>query len=223
MTAPVPAPEETEDQESSSIIPVLLTVAAMYATYRATHGPLSGHWRTIATTLGIQTAVGGAFTAIALRALDTQRRAAGRAGDELWTTQPRAAVAGMDAGIRTVVQSLRWLDTHVSDRDERAFQEGPRRPTAANPPVVLAEVTVKAIANAAQIRAAEMVGWRSKVWQTMQDPRVRDSHRVMQGQRRDLREEFVTGNGVRIAYPGDPTAPIDEWIQCRCWLRTARR
>lgn len=217
------SPEQQEQEDSSSIIPALLTVAALYATYRATKGRLEGNWRTIALAIGIPAAVTTVFAVIAARALDSQRKAAGRAGDELWAAQTRAVTAGVDAGIRTVVQSLRWLDTHADPTGTRDSRPGPALPTASNPPTVLAEVVVKAIANAAQIRAAELTGWRIKVWKTQRDSRVRDSHRTMQGQRRDLREPFTTGHGIRIAYPGDPTAPIEEWAQCRCFLTTARR
>lgn len=223
MTAPISPPQQTEEQDSSSIIPALLTVMSLYAAYRASRGSLKGNWRTVAAAIGIPAVVGAVFTAIALRALDDQRRAAGRAGDELWAVQPRAAASGVDAGVRTLVQSLRWLDTHADPGGSRDSRPGPARPTASNPPNVLADVVVKAIANAAQIRAAEMAGWQTKVWNTMRDGRVRDSHQTMQGQRRHLREPFTTGAGTRIAYPGDPTAPIEEWAACRCWLTTARR
>lgn len=215
--------EQQEQEDSSSIIPALLTVAALYAAYRATKGRLEGNWRTIAVAIGIPAAVTTVFAAIAAHALDGQRKEAGRAGDELWTAQTRAVTAGVDAGVRTVVQSLRWLDSHADPTGTRDSRSGPARPTASNPPIMLAEVVVKAIANAAQIRAAELVGWRTKVWKTQRDNRVRDSHRTMQGQRRGLHEPFITGTGVRIAYPGDPTAPIEEWAACRCFLATARR
>lgn len=215
--------EDQEQQDSSSIIPALLAVAALYAAYRSTKGSLKGNWRTVAVAIGVPAAVTAAFTAIAMRGLADQREAAGRSGDELWVTQPRAVMAGVDAGIRTVVQSLRWLDNHTDGTGTADSKDGPARPTASNPPTVLADVVVKAIVNAAKLRAAELAGWRVKTWKTQRDSKVRESHRTMQGQKRDLKEPFITGNGVRIAYPGDPTVPIEEWARCRCWVETSRR
>jgi len=56
------------------------------------------------------------------------------------------------------------------------------------------------------------------VWRTAADSsRVRDSHATMNGQEVGVDEPFVTGNGVRLMYPGDPDGPPEEIINCRCW------
>jgi hypothetical protein len=55
------------------------------------------------------------------------------------------------------------------------------------------------------------------VWRTARDARVRDSHQAMEGQRRALGEMFVTGAGNQLEYPGDPSGPPEEVINCRCW------
>ena len=59
-----------------------------------------------------------------------------------------------------------------------------------------------------------------RVWRTASDSRVRDSHGSMQGQSVGLDEPFVTGNGVRLMYPGDPSGPASEIINCRCHVNT---
>lgn len=61
-----------------------------------------------------------------------------------------------------------------------------------------------------------------KGWDHMKDNRVRESHETMQGQVRRWDEPFITGAGNAIMYPGDTSAPIKEWIRCRCNLRRVR-
>ncbi len=53
-------------------------------------------------------------------------------------------------------------------------------------------------------------------WFTAKDERVRGSHRPMHGQKRPIGEPFVSGNGNLLMRPGDPSAPAEEVIRCRC-------
>ena len=55
-----------------------------------------------------------------------------------------------------------------------------------------------------------------RVWNSTLDKRTRDSHRDMDGQEVELDEPFVSGAGNRIMFPGDPDAPAEEVINCRC-------
>lgn len=55
-------------------------------------------------------------------------------------------------------------------------------------------------------------------WSTNMDGRERESHAKMDGQKVKHGEMFITGNGVEMRYPGDPNAPADEVINCRCVL-----
>ncbi len=48
----------------------------------------------------------------------------------------------------------------------------------------------------------------------------RDFHHVMNNQRRGLNEAFISGLGNAIMFPGDPTAPAEETINCRCTVTT---
>lgn len=57
-----------------------------------------------------------------------------------------------------------------------------------------------------------------RTWNSTRDERVRDHHAAMQGQKRPLGEPFVDGLGNRLRYPGDPDAPAETVIQCRCTL-----
>jgi len=51
----------------------------------------------------------------------------------------------------------------------------------------------------------------------MDDDAVRPAHREADGQKVPLNEKFHVG-GVEMSYPGDSSAPIDLWINCRCVL-----
>ncbi len=45
---------------------------------------------------------------------------------------------------------------------------------------------------------------------------TRDSHASMDGQTRGHGESFLSGNGVALRFPGDPSAPVGEVASCFC-------
>jgi hypothetical protein len=53
-------------------------------------------------------------------------------------------------------------------------------------------------------------------WDAANDADTRSSHAAMDGQTRPFGQPFTSGNGVPLRYPGDPMAPADERINCRC-------
>jgi hypothetical protein len=57
-------------------------------------------------------------------------------------------------------------------------------------------------------------------WVTAHDERVRSSHSAMDGQQRPFGQPFISGEGNALMYPGDPSAPASETIQCRCVVTT---
>lgn len=57
-----------------------------------------------------------------------------------------------------------------------------------------------------------------RVWHSTRDARVRDWHRSMQDQRRPIGVRFEDGHGNQLLYPGDPQAPGETTINCRCTL-----
>lgn len=59
-----------------------------------------------------------------------------------------------------------------------------------------------------------------RTWHTAADPRVRDSHTVMNGQQQPHGEPFVSGDGNQLRFPGDINAPASDTIQCRCAVST---
>ncbi len=61
-----------------------------------------------------------------------------------------------------------------------------------------------------------------RAWRTRIDNRERDTHRALNGQTRKWGEAWQTPNGA-LRYPGDPDAPAEEVIQCRCALQSRIR
>lgn len=55
-----------------------------------------------------------------------------------------------------------------------------------------------------------------QTWHTNIDGRQRDSHGAMDGQEQPLGQPFISGNGIRLRYPGDSSAPAREVVSCRC-------
>lgn len=50
---------------------------------------------------------------------------------------------------------------------------------------------------------------------------ARDSHQAMNGVRVGVDDLFVLPSGVRMKYPGDPSAPASETANCRCTYSTS--
>lgn len=57
----------------------------------------------------------------------------------------------------------------------------------------------------------------TKTWMSRRDNKVRETHRTLDGVTVDIEAPFFTSSGARLMFPGDTTAPIREWINCRCW------
>jgi len=55
-------------------------------------------------------------------------------------------------------------------------------------------------------------------WLTTIDGRERDWHGSMNGQIVGIDEKFESGLGNMLSFPGDPTAPASDVVQCRCVL-----
>jgi hypothetical protein len=61
-----------------------------------------------------------------------------------------------------------------------------------------------------------------KVWFSMEDERVRPTHAAAHGQSVPVGEKFTVG-GSPMDHPGDMSAPIEEWINCRCVMSLVRQ
>lgn len=69
-------------------------------------------------------------------------------------------------------------------------------------------------ANNAQYKAKEKGADVLKQWDATLDTRTRDSHRMVDGEIRELDEKFSNG----LMYPGDPSGGAAEVCNCRCAL-----
>lgn len=55
-----------------------------------------------------------------------------------------------------------------------------------------------------------------QTWRSVGDGRVRETHAAMDGMERPRGEPFQSPSGALLRYPGDPDAPPEEVIACRC-------
>lgn len=62
-----------------------------------------------------------------------------------------------------------------------------------------------------------------RVWNTRADSLVRASHAAMHNQKKKKGEKFVSGKGNLLSYPGDPFAPADDTMNCRCILTVEKQ
>jgi len=81
-----------------------------------------------------------------------------------------------------------------------------------------AQTEVIGAANSGQLQAYIEAGVKFKRWLTAKDEKVRDSHRATDKQTVGITEDFTTGAGAKLQYPGDrsSSAPAGEVINCRC-------
>ena len=82
----------------------------------------------------------------------------------------------------------------------------------------IAEHEAQTAYNAGTYFAAKQVGAVSKKWMTRKDSKVRPEHISLSGKSVPLTEPFVV-DGIKIRFPGDPVAPPNMTINCRCILR----
>ena len=67
-------------------------------------------------------------------------------------------------------------------------------------------------------RARELGIETDAQWVATSGSRTRDSHAAMGGQIAKADEPFISGHGHELYYPGDPNAPPEETVNCRCVL-----
>lgn len=71
----------------------------------------------------------------------------------------------------------------------------------------------------AQLELAEEVGMKYKVWISRGDAKVRLLHRQLHGRPVKVGDPFNTWpTGQQLRFPGDPLAPLDATINCRCLM-----
>lgn len=82
---------------------------------------------------------------------------------------------------------------------------------------LVVNTTVTAGMNAGLLKAFRDAGAKYKIWLSMRDNRVRDSHVELDGQKVLIDEPFEV-NGELIEFPGDPNANVKQAANCRCTI-----
>lgn len=72
-----------------------------------------------------------------------------------------------------------------------------------------------AITATVALRAMRKNRVKYKMWRSLHDSRVRDTHAIADGQIQLESDPFTVG-GALLDYPGDPSGPAGEVINCRC-------
>jgi uncharacterized protein with gpF-like domain len=62
------------------------------------------------------------------------------------------------------------------------------------------------------------MGGATKTWVTRRDSRVRGEHILLHGKTVDIKDGFPVSDAT-LRFPGDPLAPINLTINCRCRLK----
>ena len=104
-----------------------------------------------------------------------------------------------------------WMEGDLSPEDFAWFEE--RMPKYRRETIARTE-TIKA-SNAGSNTLYKNWGVMGKEWLATMDDRVRDTHAAASGQIVGIDEKFEVG-GHLMQYPGDPTGPAEEIINCRC-------
>ncbi len=144
----------------------------------------------------------------------------------LRTSAKRAVEEGLPGGVGLGLDQVELLASY----DKTPRENGPRM-TAQVAVIMrahqedrialwLAQVAVNETAIQAANQAIEFGAIPSAylVWNTRQDPQVRDSHEGMHDQRRPIGQSFRSGLGNALRFPGDPRAPDRDRRGCRCGL-----
>lgn len=131
----------------------------------------------------------------------------------------KGAVDDAGAHYDTVFKKMRRADPHTKDsairstfRLDHAWSTAAARSAATK---LAAETAIGLREDVESLTGED----HSLMWISRGDPKVRALHRDLHGRVRPAGTPFHTWpDGQTLSYPGDPTAPIDAWINCRCGL-----
>lgn len=100
----------------------------------------------------------------------------------------------------------------ISDRINNVFNQAEK-----NRSVMIARTEVHNAVNVGTHQTYKAAGVTQKEWLAVLDERVRDWHGGIDGQIQNIDDPFITGQGNRLMFPGDPTSGVaNEIINCRC-------
>ena len=227
--------------EELAITPALSAFMVAVLAYARGSARVLGSPITVAKKVGYYALVFTALRNLAQRSLDQQRSWSGpRAAEELWAHQGTAESAGVEAGLNVLAEAAKHIVRSAradirqggnvglvspagSAFDPAALEEAPGYTDVDK----LALTVVQNTKHAATLAAAGEAGWTRKTWVDRHDTRVRVNHAFLGAKDYEfhtvpLLEPFVTLDDNKLWFPGDTSAPVHEWIRCRCWLRLSR-
>jgi hypothetical protein len=231
---------DDQDYDVDALGPALAAFISAVLAYSRGSGHLLGSPLTVAKKIGYYAAVIAIIRQIAGRGMDQQRAWTGsRAAEELWAGQDQGMAAGEAAGLATLAQAARVIARKARADEARGGSPGislpgePYDPHADEitqsytDPSKIALPVAQSTKHAAQLASASEAGWTRKTWVDMHDNRVRPSHAFLGSPKYEFHtvpilEPFETIDGNKLWYPGDTSAPVHEWIRCRCWLKLSR-
>ena len=76
--------------------------------------------------------------------------------------------------------------------------------------------TVAASNYGVELGAEDLPGNKQKVWISSFTVTSREDHMAMDGVQEDLKRPFILPDGTELRFPGDPTGPPEQIINCRC-------
>ena len=80
----------------------------------------------------------------------------------------------------------------------------------------IARTEVVSASNAGNLEALTKSGAQNKEWLSSRDEKVRETHISLDGATVPMSSDFISPSGAQLAFPGDPGAPAEEVINCRC-------
>ncbi len=157
-----------------------------------------------------QTDIIEALRAVVSRALDGRENTDGyrevmEVVRRLWAT-----AYAQDAGV------ARAMPSTLADQIIRTLRQTDKTSTDESQPTTVSTWLATVILSTATEEAAKDDPEELFLeWVSLEDDAVRPSHKEANGQVRPIGEKFDVG-GVKMSRPGDLSAPIEEWINCRC-------
>lgn len=123
--------------------------------------------------------------------------------DAIWTVVRRLLVEGVEEG-----ESVGELQDRILSVSDMTRGRAER----------VARTEVVGASNAGALEQMEVAELEAtKEWLATNDQRTRVTHRDVDGQVVDLNENFIVG-GFPMSRPGDPIAPVQELVNCRCTM-----
>lgn len=86
----------------------------------------------------------------------------------------------------------------------------------------IARTEIIGASNAGTYEGMKQAGVENKEWLATKDDKTRETHQDLDGTVVPMDDSFISSDGSKLDFPGDPEADPSEIINCRCTLISAR-